>query len=496
MSFGQIIKGTILPKVPLKTLFEEDSSANSKEWAEYKAPEYLPDNAQKVGANSPFVKIAGQIVDPIESMIIDETGFLPKITITFTDTLGEFAGDYFPKANIIMNVYLKSPSEKFKPVRCDFLIKSVKSIPAEYTGNKIGIGIGTTYIVNGELYIPGAYNNVSKSYVNMSSKDALKAICTELGLGFAENESSPSDAMNWININMSTLDFMKKIVSRSYQDDDSFFIGFIDKYYYFNFIEVNRQLKIEDPQNTFYAAANPLTPDFNQKSKDSSNSSQINEDTVINYLTTELDAGLQSNYITELNIISNQGEILKNDGYKKNIYYYDHLLEVETPDKKFKDFFMEPLKSIDRDQEFYLVPEEKTLVDGLNKKWMGIDYGNNHPQWNAARLLNFHNIKELEKIKLKVTLKNINFQMLRGFTAPVLVSIQKAESLLKSTQRLQDQQIVDDGAALSDSVPDIQLTGYYYVSGAKYIYDRLHRNGLYTELFLARREWHPSKKTS
>jgi hypothetical protein len=497
MSFNQTIKGTVLPKVPLKTLFEEDTSVDSQSDASRKAPKYMPDSGQLTGAREPYVKIGGQIVKGIDMLTIDETGFIPTVSMTFVDPLGEFAGDYFPKTNLIMNVYLKSGSEKFKPIRCDFLIKSVKSIPPKFTGKKDAIAMGTTYMVKGELYIPNIYRSISKSYAKLNSKDALKKICDELGLGFAENESKPADSMTWINTNMSNLQFIQKIVEHSYQSDDTFFMAFIDKYYYLNFIEVNEQLKVGEAQKTFITSGNALLPSFNQRSKDDAGAAAIQDDTTYNYLTTEVDYKNSINYIHTLNLVSAQGDVLKNQGYKKEIYYYDHLKKADTPRDKFINFFMAPLRSQDRDTSTFLIPEEQSLAENKIKKWMNIDYGNTHIHWNAARVINNHNLKELEKIKLKVVLNNINFQAIRGFMIPVAITIQQAEKILKSTESGDEaNQKANVRTNLNDQAIDEQLTGYYYISGAKYHYDALHPNGLYTELFLARREWRPSKKTS
>ena len=393
MSFGQIIKGTRLPKVPLKELWEEDNSAESSNPGQYKAPSHLPDSSQKVGATSPFIKIGGQIVKNIQTMTIDETGFIPTISLTFIDSLGEFAGDYFPKTDIIMSLYLKVGTEKLKPIRMDFLITGVKSIPEKWTGTTKPIGVGTTYMIRGELFIPNAYQSISRSYPGLNSKDALKRISEDLGLGFAENESNPNDKMTWVNTSMSTLKFIQEIAKHAYQDDDAFFSVFIDKYYYLNYIEVNRQLKVEEAQKTFLTANNPLAKGVNQKVKDDSLLSQLEEETTVNYLTTEFEYKSKPNYITELALISDQGDIIKSKGYKKNIFYYDHLKAGAEPKDKFVDFFMSPLKSIDRAQEQFLVPQEQTLAENTIKKWMNIDYGNAHPEWNASRLLNAHNLK-------------------------------------------------------------------------------------------------------
>lgn len=496
MAFDQIIKGTILPKVPLKELFEADNSVESTNYTAYKAPEYRPDAAQLIGANEPFVKIGGEIVKNIETLLIDETGFIPTISMVFVDDIGHFGGEKFPKTNLIMNVYLKVGSEKLKPIRADFLITSIKSMGPKYMGEYRGATIGATYMVRGELYIPNLYRNVSKAYAGLSSKNALKAICEELGLGFAENESSPNDKMTWINPNMSNLEFMKEVVEHAYQDDDSFFMGWIDKYYYFNYIEVNRQLKIGDLQRTFIAVANPLANDATQKSKESGRKAELEEETTINYLTTELNFKGAPNHVVEISMLSDQGSILKSHGYKKQIYYYDHLKAAqEDPSEKFTDFFMSPLRSLDRNEERFLIPEEESLADNTISKWINIDYGNTHPEWNAARLLNSHNLKELNKLKLKLKINHVNFQVLKGFSVPLLVTIQKAEEILKATDSDQDKQNKKSSSdySLDEQLPDSQLTDYYYVQGAKYWYDRLDPNLLYTELFLTKRDWKPSK---
>lgn len=499
MAFQQILKGTLLPKVPLKTLFEEDNSKESNQLVAYKAPEKYASHAESTGGQTPFIKIGGQIVKAIEAMTIDETGFIPTITLIFRDGLGEFAGDRFPKTNMIMNVYIKVGTDKLKPIRCDFLITSMKSIPTRYTGERKGVAIDQTYTVKGELYVPGIYSNISRSYASLNSKDALKRICENLGLGFAENESTPNDKMTWINTNLSTLRFMKTILEHSYQDDDSFFTGFIDKYYYLNYVEVNKQLRADEADFTFVTAQRSLQKGFNQNAKDNAQTAAAEEATVANYLTTELQYKASNNYITSANLISDQGEVIKSQGYQKKIYYYDHLKSAQKPNEKFKDFFVESLKSVDRDPNFFLVPEEESLAKHTVKKWMNIDYGNAHPEWNASRLINSHNLKELEKIKLRVALKGINFQAIRGSMIPVFITVQRAEHIMKATEKLEDGDLTKStkpsNDKLSDQVIDLQLSGSYYISGARYHYDINHPEGFYTEFFLSRREWRPSKKT-
>jgi hypothetical protein len=491
MAFDQIIKGTLLPKISLKELWDIDTSNLGTQPRLNTAPDRLPSSADSAGATKPFVKINSQIVTNIQYMTIDETGFIPTVSLTFIDDVGEFSGVYFPKTDLVMSLYLKSPNSKLKPIRIDFLINSVKTIPPKFTGKGTSLVKGTTYIVRGEMFIPKLYNNNIRSYPKTTSKEVLQKVCEGLDLGFAENINDPSDSMTWINYNQSSAEFIKQVAQHIYQDDDSFFSVFIDKYYYLNYLEVNEQLKIGDASKTFITETNALTIGLNSDLRDSPELAELEEETILNYLTTEYQYSKQPNFITELNIISEQGDILKKLGYQKSIFYYDHLISGE-PREKFIDFFMEPLKTPERERNQFLIPNQEDLANSNTAKWMGIDYGNEHPQWNAARLLNSINLKELDKIKLKVRLNKINFQVSRGFTIPIYITVKQAEELFSSgtsETELDEVEELDPGQYTADS----QLSGYYYVSGAKYHYDPASASGLYTELFLSRREWQPSK---
>jgi hypothetical protein len=218
------------------------------------------------------------------------------------------------------------------------------------------------------------------------------------------------------------------------------------------------------------------------------------EETVDNYLTTEMKDRGRSNFIVDIDLISYQGSILKDHGYKKHLYYYDSQTNHDSPSDKFKDFFLKPINSKDRSVDTFLIPEDEDLAENETKKWTGITYGNVHDNWKTASLLNQHNLNELEKIKMKVVINNINFQAIRGSMIPVIITVDQAENMYKAIEvdsNLKD--LMNQNKNLQDEVIDTQLTGYYYISGAKYCYDKYRKIGLYTELFLARREWNRSK---
>jgi hypothetical protein len=495
MAFSQIIKTLQQPSIKLTTLSDYDTSSDSQEKGIIRQGKSSPDSSQSAGALIPTIKIAGKTITVIESMTIDETGFIPTFTLIFKDNAGEFAGNNFPKRNLIASVYIAVSNEKLKPVRSDYLITSVKSIPISIDSAGLVLGNGTTYIIKGILFVPRIYNNVSKSYPNLNSIDALKKVCSELGLGYAQNEFTTNDFMTWININTSPMNFMKEITNYAYQDELSFFNGFINKEMIFNFINVNEQLKQLEADQMFLAESDPIYSNLTQRQKDLPIKGAISETTNINYLTNRAASSGKPNYIIEANLISDQGAILKSDGYLKKIYYYDHFEPVEIKEgklNKFKDFYTAPLNTEGSEESNMLTPDDEGLAEIGNKKWMNINYGNTHQHWNAARVFNTHNLKELEKIKLRAVTKGINFQVIRGASIPVFLTLRLADAIRKEADLTEVRQ-VQEKEKLSDETLDTQLSGRYYVSGVKYHYDPTTINPFSTEFFLARREWLPSK---
>ncbi len=492
MAFSQIVKTLQQPTIKQITLSDYDTSAEGQEKGTIRQSKSSPDAGQTIGAIRPFVKIGGAIVKNIETLTIDETGFIPKLLLVFNDAPGEFSGNNFPKRNLMVSVYIATSNENLKPIRADYLITSVKSIPSSSERSKVGLSNDMTYLIKAELFVPRIYNNVSKSYSNLNSIDTLKKVCSELGLGYAQNDFNTSDTMTWININTSPLNFMKEITNYAYQDDNSFFSGFINKELIFNLINVNEQLKDSGSDDTFAVIADPLTSNLSQSQKNDSTLSTVNDTPIINFLTNRIKSAGMSNHITEANLISNNGEILKSDGYLKEIFYYDHFEPDEA--KKFKSFYTSPTNTAGSDELTMLVPDDEGLAEIGNKKWMNINYGNTHEHWNAARVFNTHNLKEIEKIQLRVVTKGINFQVIRGSSVPVIMTLTLSDALRKEGNPEEEREVAEK-EKLDDEVIDTQLTGRYYVKGAKYHYDPLQNPPFSTELFLARREWAPSKIT-
>ena len=200
MAYNQILKVTQVSKVPKKEIFAPDNTQVSAQNPQFKAPKNVRSTEESTGSEEPYVMINTVPIAGIQKMIIDETGTIPTIKITFIDVTGAISGPNYPKNDPIMSVYIKTANDKFKPISADFLITSIKST-LDPTEDPAGVGINATYVMSGELYVPKLYNNFSKSYPSISSVGAMRQLAKDLDLGFSELDIETNDIMTWINPN-------------------------------------------------------------------------------------------------------------------------------------------------------------------------------------------------------------------------------------------------------------------------------------------------------
>jgi len=477
------------PKVPLTELWTADTSQASLQNPFFKPSKGSRSAAESVGSDKPYLKINSVPITEIDLLILDETGQIPKVKAIFTDKTGALSGSNYPKNDPIMSVYIKTQNPKFKAIRCDFLITSIKTNQDPII-NAANIDSGATFIMSGELFIPKIYNNVSKGYRNMNSKEALRTIAEDNDLGFACNEFTPNDKMTWLNTNRSSLKFMEHVSKHSYMNDDSFFTAFVDKYYHLTFVNIAEQLNPgHDVVMTYENTADASQFEASQANKEKLDDGRYDVLNLVGLTNRDSHKG-KPEYIINYSLMGDTGRILKNKGFKKKVFYYDHKL-----DNKFTSFYVNPvtIKGYENNvSNRGLSPDNDNLRESTIKKWMNIDYGNAHAEWNASILINDHNNSELNKVKLKVETAGINFQVSRGNGVPILLYNTAQANLSKNSQRTDAN--LDGGAdtALDTDtlVPDGILSGRYYVSGVKYKYDKLNTSFPYiTEFQLARVNW-------
>ena len=491
MSFGDTIKGTQLPAIPLKEMTAADDSKFSTENPIYATPKSGRSAADSTGSDSPYLMINRIVISNVSSMVLDETGIIPRIKVIFKEASGALNGPNFPKNDPVMSVYIKTQSEKFKPIRCDFILTSLKCVSDSIDNEANRATGGSEYVATGELYVPRLYDNSSRSYIG-TSKEALTRVAKDSGLGFAENDSNPQDSMTWINPNRDNFSFIKEIASHAYQNDDTFFNVFIDKCYYLNYINVIQQLRDGQSLNSTYDnTVDSSALSGSVLAKDRVSVEESTESVIPILLTNKEESKGRPEYIINYRPVGNAGEILKKKGYEKRIYYYDHTLEEGD---KFTNFNAKPIKPPMQSAGTGLEPIDEDLKGNTNKIMAGIDYGNNHREWNAAKMINDHNNRELQKVGLIVETHGTAFQIIRGAAIPVLIFNPVQDEYMRNAHRQQDGEeanpIDDEKRSVYETKLDKSLSGRYYVAGVKYLYDALDpRYKFKTELILSKVNW-------
>lgn len=410
----------------------------------------------------------------VDSFYLDETGFIPRLRVGVTISDGLFLSKYFPKDGDPMSIFIRSKTDEFKPIRCDFEITFVNAFPSRSESGDV-----QAFTIEGILRIPGLYAEWCKTFKDKTSYDTIIEVCNELKVGFASNETTTQDKQSWINPFDTYDKFLNDVMGASYKDDDSFFKGFFDHYYYMNFVNMNNQfsdeVELEDAIETL-----SFDDDFFKDKRIEKIDTQI-------LLCNHNSIRSTGNYIKGYTLINKAGQIVIDNGYRRYLQYYDSQLSSTNPKEKYQSYFVEPLSTKGTTDKILL--KGRTKEDFFSKhnkyKWFGTQYGqpdgNCHENYLHAIVQNHQNNEEIEKMMLRVNLGKCNFNLYRGQRIPVIILNVANATRQKMTQ--------DDSQATNDNTSfDKFLTGYYSIYGMTYSWSSL--DGLFVqELMLTRREW-------
>lgn len=459
---------------------------------------------QNSGLTEPLIKIGNIRLSPgqIKSLKIWQDEFVPRIIIKIIDVDSEFSAGKFPISNILISVFIKSAVKKLKSFSCDFIITNINSF--NISDREI------QYTFTGDMHIPKLHTNISKAFRQVTSLDALLLIANDLQLGFSDNlTENTNDKMTWLIPNYSYKSAITHICKMAYSNEKQFFDCFIDRYYMLNFINIEKQFeKMDETLNIAYISRDLGNVGGADRANPEKELTEIAEMPlqITNYpgfINTEL-------YILEYSLVSNHGEILKNNSLQRNLYWYDHggnikpdltKAENELDSVNFTEHFIEPLTG--KQDNNGTVPQTTSVSEFLDKKtvvgqWIGIDYGNAHTNYKFSQLLNDHNHKDIEKNMLKVKLSGFSHNIIRGSRLQVDIYIDRNASSLAEISRIDNESTEAQSNAISDFpgneeniLRDSFLSDSYYVKTINYSY----MNGIFeTDLLLTKRNWIPGIK--
>jgi hypothetical protein len=179
---------------------------------------------------TPFVWYNGYQINErdIKSLDLWYEGLVPNARLVFADSIGFMKKEGFPLDDTKFEIFLNSGSKNLKSIHLKFKLTS-------FHENK-----NSSYEVVGTLDLKDFYKIRFAAYQG-TSFEVLKQISTELSLGFNSNITNTSDSMTWRNIGKVPKEFVNEIIQHSYISDTSYVLGYIDYYYCFNYVDIEKE---------------------------------------------------------------------------------------------------------------------------------------------------------------------------------------------------------------------------------------------------------------
>lgn len=503
-------KNRIYEEFKTEIEFDELSLPSS----ESKSDEQTKEKIETVASlRYPLIKINNYILNETEiiKMEINCTEFIPSITLKVQFTHQTFLSREMPKDGDIISVAIRSKNDLLRIIRNDYLITGVR------TGTNTTQAIGpVTMTFFGYLFVPWMTDaNLSFSYEG-TSLEAMRKLSKSLNLGFATNESNTDDKQVWISGYQFFSEFMNKVTERGYKDDRSFFDSWIDIYYNFNYVNVNKQLLSSEDSVDPAGWLNNIDKDYTYG--EDTNQDKVKESPKVfsNYRSFRT----SSFYINTWKTINKASQVSYDVGTKINCGLFEHNDKVyRNPEsQKYWSVPLEPTYDPEKVDKYILLRGRATQQPTMKgddlaqanysftkiniyNPWMGIQYtisnpdddnlqwnGNHHKNYIRAKAQNIINNKELDKLNVLITVNGLNTNVIKGDKVPiVLIKKDPVESAMVASEA--------QGADLLEQF----YSGWYYVKGFRIIYDKANQSSIMSnfrqEFVLTRREWPPPVPT-
>ena len=316
----------------------------------------------------------------IVSLKLYHDGMVPKVDVIFNDTNGMITKEP-PRDETNFDIFLSSRSPNLKSIHLKMRIVDYNRL----TNNQ--------YQFFGSLDVSELYRMKFKVYRG-TSFNVLRGICKDLGLGYNSNIDDTKDEMPWRNIGDKQFKFMEEVVKHSYISDTSFMAGYIDYYYCFNYVDVEKE----------------MTRDI---SKDSGidtggfDSGKSDEQKIVP-LTLISDTSMQSSsmYFAKTGERSEATKTSMEQGYKTRTKFYD---------KVKKMFLVFDVDSTTSDASKSIINKggsQEAFDNNYVTKYEGkIDTDNTHKNYNYAVTQNRINLDNMVKNQMDILLPNPNFNI-------------------------------------------------------------------------------------
>ena len=336
---------------------------------------------------TPFLNYNGSQINDrdIQSFTLYHDGLVPKVDIIFRDTNGMISKEP-PRDDTKFEIFLNSRSANLKSIHLKFKISDFDRLPSNQ------------YSLSGTLDISKLYRNKFKVRRG-TSFEVLREICKGLEIGFNSNIDNTNDSMAWRNIGDKEYKFMESIIKHSYISDESFMAGYIDYYYCFNYVDIEKEMKRDISKDVGIDTGGVRNP----SDKDSDKITRL-------MLTSEKGQQSSNMFFQKKGERNESTKISMEQGYRTRTKFYDRVKKMflvfdvdSTTSDGSKSLI---LKGSEGDKESF----DNNYVTKYNGK---IDTDNTHNNYNYAVTQNRINLDNMMKNQLDISLPNPNFNLYR-----------------------------------------------------------------------------------
>jgi len=350
--------------------------------------------------------------------------YVPKATVTFKDSFGLIKSPETRALNDTkFEIFLNSGSDILKSIHLKFKLEVQQD-------NKKG-----TVTITGLLDLKSFYKIGYKSYTG-TSFDTLRKISNELELGFNSNITNTNDSMKWRRNGTLTKDFIMEIIKHSYISDESFMIGYIDYYWCFNYVDIEKEWK-RDISNDVGIVSTGV-----QHLSEGTESDKI----VPLVLTNDPSNNSSPLYFTNYRLNNNSTEQTTQKGTFTESKVYDRIK------KQFLKFNIDSQTSTGNDKIVLKgSPGDSSEMDNYRTNYSGkMDTDNVHENYLYAIDQNRRNLDELVKISIEMDLPQPNFNIYK---------YQKVKlQFINQKQTVTDNKILDERMSGDWVIIDIKFT--------------------------------------
>lgn len=354
---------------------------------EFDALKSNKDNAEVAGALgfTPFFWYAGVQIDQryINSLNLYYEGLVPVVSIVFVDSMGVMKKDGFPLDDSKFEIFLNSGSKNLKSIHLKFKLKNFQE-------NKT-----KTYTIVGTLDLKDFYKIRFQSYKG-TSFEALRNISKELELGFNSNITNTSDSMNWVNNGKLFRTFISDIISHSYISDTTFLIGYVDFYYCFNYVDIEKEWNRDISKDV----------GIDSRGLNHLNTKEESEKVVQLELTNDLSQNSSSFFFNKYRVNNNSTQTSLNNGHFTVSKVYDSIK------KQFLVFDVDSQTSDGSKSIILKGSPSDDQKDNYRTRYSGkMDTENVHKQYYYSETQNKVNYDNMARISVDLELPNANFNL-------------------------------------------------------------------------------------